>query len=496
MMHRLLAECSADGRASLARLTDTSLRDAGNGLLNRHGYVLNAADQRTKVSRTNSAATAWNGYGIYTYDAAGEVRTARAYDGSGAAVASENFDYGYDAGWNLLKRTNNTAVTPYVIHVLNQISNDGGSSWVHGANGNLTFRPNAGSSDLSYAYDAENQLLSVVLANTSKIEFTYDGLGRLRIRKDYTWATPGGTWLLSGETRYLYDGMLLVQDRSSANNPLVTYTRGTDLSGSLDGAGGIGGLLSRGVHATTSPYAVSTSAYYHADGNGNVTLLVGSGSPSVKAYYKYAPFGQTLASGGSLASDNVMRFSSKPVMGSSGLYYYGYRFYDPTSQRWLNRDPLEDEASVVYLVNGLQVFDVESQLIGVSGPFELWSDSNLYTFVGNNSVKFIDPFGLSSIDASVGHAVATGNVDALECLLVSGELSPSQTAIARAALDKYRQTAIRHIAKNCKGSISREFPTECYNKTLGELRSLSQTGDKVARKAWKLINDGRFRKGN
>ena len=49
------------------------------------------------------------------------------------------------------------------------------------------------------------------------------------------------------------------------------------------------------------------------------------------------------ASGGSLASDNAMRFSSKPVMGSSGLYYYGYRFYDPTSQRWLNRDPIEEE---------------------------------------------------------------------------------------------------------------------------------------------------------
>ena len=160
MMHRLLAECSADGRASLARLTDTSLRDAGNGLLNRHGYVLNAADQRTKVSRTNSAATAWNGYGIYTYDAAGEVRTARAYDGSGAAVASENFDYGYDAGWNLLKRTNNTAVTPYAINVLNQISNDGGSIWVHDANGNLTFRPNPDHYD-GIEVDGDGRLLWV-----------------------------------------------------------------------------------------------------------------------------------------------------------------------------------------------------------------------------------------------------------------------------------------------------------------------------------------------
>jgi RHS repeat-associated protein len=41
-----------------------------------------------------------------------------------------------------------------------------------------------------------------------------------------------------------------------------------------------------------------------------------------------------------------MRFSSKPMMGSSELYYYGYRFYDPSSQRWLNRDPLGEEGGV------------------------------------------------------------------------------------------------------------------------------------------------------
>jgi hypothetical protein len=68
------------------------------------------------------------------------------------------------------------------------------------------------------------------------VEFTYDGQGRLRVKKDYTWSA--GNWALAAETRYLYDGLLLVQERNGANTPTVTYTRGRDLSGTLAGGGG------------------------------------------------------------------------------------------------------------------------------------------------------------------------------------------------------------------------------------------------------------------
>jgi RHS repeat-associated protein len=185
----------------------------------------------------------------------------------------------------------------------------------------------------------------------------------MRLRRDYTWS--GTSWALSTEVRYVYDGMLIVQERSSGNHPQVTYTRGTDLSGTLEGAGGIGGLLSRGAHAISSPYQMSSAAHYHADGNGNVTMLVGTGSPTIKAYYKYDPFGRTLGSSGSLVGVNAMRFSSKPVMGSSELYYYGYRFYDPSSQRWLNRDPIGERGG-----------------------------GNLYGFVYNNPIQYFDRYGL------------------------------------------------------------------------------------------------------
>jgi hypothetical protein len=43
---------------------------------------------------------------------------------------------------------------------------------------------------------------------------------------------------VAGETRYLYDGRRVIQERNSANTPTVTCTRGLDLSGSFEGEGG------------------------------------------------------------------------------------------------------------------------------------------------------------------------------------------------------------------------------------------------------------------
>jgi RHS repeat-associated protein len=137
-------------------------------------------------------------------------------------------------------------------------------------------------------------------------------------------------------------------------------------AGSFEGAGGIGGLLARTAHASTSPYQPSTSAFYHADGNGNVTYLLNQ-DRSHGASYRYDPYGRQTTSTGPLASANLMRFSSKPWHDHSASYYYGYRFYLPELQRWLNRDPIGEEGGI-----------------------------NLYGFVNNAPTHTIDLFGLAS----------------------------------------------------------------------------------------------------
>src|SRR2546429_9644409 len=86
-------------------------------------------------------------------------------------------------------------------------------------------------------------------------------------------------------------------------------------------------------------------AYYHADGNGNVTMLINGLQLSV-VKYKYQPFGTILDSSGPLAELNLCRFSSKESDVNSGLVYYGRRFYDPSFQRWINREPLEEFGNI------------------------------------------------------------------------------------------------------------------------------------------------------
>jgi RHS repeat-associated protein len=138
---------------------------------------------------------------------------------------------------------------------------------------------------------------------------------------------------------------------------------------SLEGAGGIGGLLARSSGYSSGNW--TSHADYYSDGNGNVTSLI-DGNQSVVASYRYDPFGNFISKSGTLANANVYRFSSKEVHVNSGMYYYGFRFYDPNSQRWINRDPIEEEGGI-----------------------------NLFSLVFNNPADFVDPFGLAG-DINLG----------------------------------------------------------------------------------------------
>lgn len=197
------------------------------------------------------------------------------------------------------------------------------------ANGNLT---NDGTR--TFAYDGENQLTNFFVTGRWRTDFLYDGLRRRRITREYGWSS---NWVQTNEIRYLYDGMLVIQERDSSNTPQVTYTRGIDFSGSIHGAGGIGGLLAR----TDG----NGSTFYHADGAGDVTALM-DGNENIVARYEYDPFGRLIGRWGLLADANRYRFSSKEISPVSGLYYYGFRFYDPTPSRWLNRDPMGEYGGI------------------------------------------------------------------------------------------------------------------------------------------------------
>ena len=226
-------------------------------------------------------------------------------------------------------------------------------SFQYDKNGNLT---NDGT--MSFGYDDENQLTQVWVPGQWFSQFTYDGKMRRRIRQEYTWSSG---WVQTNIVYYVYDGNVVIQERDINKFPTATYTRGKDLSGWLQGAGGIGGLLARTDNTTGQP------AFYHADGNGNVTMLVNS-AQAVVAKYLYDAFGNTLSLSGPLAFANLYRFSSKETHQNSGLVYYLYRYYDPNLQRWPNRDPMEE-------IGGI----------------------NLYEFVGNDPEDKSDVLGLGPV---------------------------------------------------------------------------------------------------
>ena len=149
-------------------------------------------------------------------------------------------------------------------------------------------------------------------------DFAYDGKMRRRARFESAW--NGSAWITNTVVRYVYDGNLVVQERDANNLPLVTYTRGKDLSGSLEGAGGIGGLLARVDHHLLTIGDSSATAFYHADGNGNVTCLINSKLWAIVAKYLYDPFGNVLSqSVYPLADANLYRFSSKGIPCAIGI---------------------------------------------------------------------------------------------------------------------------------------------------------------------------------
>ena len=351
---------------SVARLTGTYLKNSANTVLDQSEYLYNVGNQRVRLTRTDGS------YYTNSYDNIGQLTWAD------STVASEERGYLYDAAWNLNKRTNNLAVYTFTVDGKNQLTNATSvGTQTYDDNGNVTY--SAGNSR-GYSYDDENRLVNWYYydggyngngAPTSpadlRTEFVYDGRTRLRKRVDYT-ATGGFpySWAVSSETRYLYDGMRVIQERSSANTPTVSYTRGSDLTGSLEGAGGIGGLLARSHGYSSGNW--STHNFYHADGGGNITMMIDS-SQVTTASYRYDPYGNIISTGGGpLSSANVYRFSSKEIHPNSGFYYYGYRFYDPGLQRWLNRDPLGERGGI-----------------------------NLFEFVGNVPTHAVDRFGLQVI---------------------------------------------------------------------------------------------------
>ena len=203
-----------------------------------------------------------------------------------------------------------------------------------------------------YDFDAFGRLIEVITTASSpqvREQYTYYADGR-RATKTVATGAPG-SWTDQATHTFTYDAWNLIHETVTnhvESTALVRqYVWGLDLVGQRDGeigqqAGGIGGLL-----AIREIESGVTNVYLPiADHIGNVMHLVDADSGEVVANYLYSPYGVLAGEWGEAKDACPFRFQSKYMDAEAGLYYFGYRFYDPASVKFLTRDILGERAGV------------------------------------------------------------------------------------------------------------------------------------------------------
>ena len=215
------------------------------------------------------------------------------------------------------------------------------------ADGNLVEFPAAVQfymTNVQYSWDTANRMTSIVcrtkpqvtnffLVTTNRTCLMYDGMGRLRQISEYgTNATP------TGVVRFVWHGWTLAGELDGSNRLVRTYTYGVDISGTVGGAAGIGGLA--GIHSYAAPV---TNYYTRHDGKGNVTE-VRRYNGTTAASYAYYEFGGVRYQTNTY--NQPLRFQSKIFHTSAGISCFGYRWYDSVSGRWLSKDGLGEAGGI------------------------------------------------------------------------------------------------------------------------------------------------------
>src|SRR5205085_4872152 len=208
---------------------------------------------------------------------------------------------------------------------------------------------------------------SVPVDARKRLEFAYDFMGRRIQKKVYAWDVATGSYQLRATTKFVYDDWDLIAELDGNNQLVRSYV--WDPTGLL--------LINDGSNI----YQVGH------DGNQNVTSLINAGTGAVAARYDYDPFGDTLKATGDYAANNPLKFSGQYEDKETGLIYYGLRYYNPQSGRWISRDPSQEDGGV-----------------------------NLYGFVGNDGINGVDYLGLwRRDDWSGGWYRYSGHATAEKC---------------------------------------------------------------------------------
>ena len=221
-------------------------------------------------------------------------------------------------------------------------------------------------------WDAENRLVSTETTTAvpqgarAKETWSYYPDGRWAERVIYAWTNSA--WSAQTTQRFIWDGNLIVAILDVATGSIQTFLRGLDLSGTMQRAGGAGGLL-----ATTDD-STGLSCFYAHDGNGSVVALVNFLDGTVAARYEYGPFAEPIRMTGPMALANPMRFSGQFADDVLRTLKYLHREYVPSTGRWLSRDPIDQKGGInlysFVLNDPIDAFDLIGEKPFWCGPLE------------------------------------------------------------------------------------------------------------------------------
>ncbi|OFW24626.1 MAG: hypothetical protein A3H27_03670 [Acidobacteria bacterium RIFCSPLOWO2_02_FULL_59_13] len=303
-------------------------------------YTYDAAGRRTSLTLPNGVLVE------YAYDAASRL-TGITYKQNGTTLLG-NLTYEYDKNGNRTKIGGSFArtglpqsITTTVYNAANHQTTFGDKTLTYDNNGNLQAMTDS-SGTTTYTWNARNQLTGISGPGVSA-SFVYDGLGRREAK------TINGSL-----TEFLFDGRNPVQETSGA----------TVLGNILPGLG-IDEFLTR------TDVVAGTTSNFLTDALGS-PVAVTDNAGAVQTEYTYEPFGNTTFSGASNSSS--YQYTGRENDGT-GLYYYRNRYSHPQLQRFMSEDPIEFDGG----------------------------DVNLYNYVGNAPLDFVDPLGLTHAERHGSH---------------------------------------------------------------------------------------------
>ncbi|PIU57397.1 MAG: hypothetical protein COS89_04660, partial [Deltaproteobacteria bacterium CG07_land_8_20_14_0_80_38_7] len=177
------------------------------------------------------------------------------------------------------------------------------------------------------------------------------------------------------------------------------YGKSTDPLMELNGEGEIERLFIYLGGRRIAAFGNEEFQYYHLDEIGSV-LHTTNDQGNINETVRYDPFGNINFRVG-LSSERYL-FASKEYDSETGLIYFGARFYDPETGRFITRDPMEQ---------------------GI----------NHYIFVGNNPLLIEEYFGLGDVIKDIGRVVVGAVVGVVTGVVTGNPITGIYAGIATTA---------------------------------------------------------------